>query len=830
MMGLDRAARGRRPIWVAALMATTAAASLAAAAPLQAQPAGASRAAGQTFDIDPQPLADALIQFGRQAGYQVSAETRLTQNIRSAGVKGQMGALQALSNLLAGTGLTYRINGTMVALEPAPKAAAGAIALGPVQVEGTVGSDTGGAIGYGGVVQTDRIDNPQQVPELAKTSTALADIPASIHIIPREIFAEQGDNMLRQGITNASGVNVGGQDSKGFYDVFLIRGLNARIYSDGFSDGDALGGLSHSLNGVAQVEVLEGPGSALFGSGPPGGTINIVHYTPSPDLHYGASLGGRSFGTITSNAYITGPTGVAGLNYRADATFSHSDGFRDLSSHDYELRPTLEWQLDKHTIDFAIDLRQIYETPDSYGIIYFDGSPIKNVSINAKYSTPFAFAHSDFVRPTISDKWEVSDFLTINNRFSYLYRTLDSLGNGDSASTAVSNDEVVDRQARKQSDRDNSFDYQLEPVWNFSTGTVQHTLLTGFEYLRQTIATDRSTADLPNIPDAFAPVPPETSESNLTFLCDAKHSCDDDYLAANYFSVYATDQIDVTDRLKFRAGVREDWFDTALTPLITVPGAFGLGGQPLLAGVKDTRNDAPVSWNVGALYKVFSWASAYAGASESHLANFNSENVQNGIGPPEAARQYEVGIKFAFLDNRIVLNTAAFDVNRNNVADLVTINSIETVVFDSQRTKGVEATLDTKVTDKWRVSANMTAQNAVITDNPQGVTSVGDHPQGVPAYMANLWTTYDFSIAGVRGFQIGAGVNYRDKTFSSITNLDSVPSYVIANLALSYNTPRWGVSLNVKNITNERYFIAPNAAGAYVGEPLSAVASAHVNY
>ena len=57
-----------------------------------------------------------------------------------------------------------------------------------------------------------------------------------------------------------------------------------RFYEDGFSDGDQLGGLSHSLNGVKSVEVLEGPGSALFGSGPPGGTINIVHYTPSLDL------------------------------------------------------------------------------------------------------------------------------------------------------------------------------------------------------------------------------------------------------------------------------------------------------------------------------------------------------------------------------------------------------------------------------------------------------------------------------------------------------------------------------------------------------------------
>jgi iron complex outermembrane receptor protein len=670
----------------------------------------------------------------------------------------------------------------------------------------------------------------QQTPSVGKTGTKLEDLPSSVQIIPRDVINQQGGNSVLDAITNASGIVQGGQDGH-YLDLFLIRGLNAQFYSDGFRDGDQLGGISHSLNGVQRIEILEGPGSALFGSGPPGGTINIVHYTPSSDFHYGASLQAGSFGTVNSTGHVTGPTTIPGLNYRIDGTASHADGFRDLKASDYEIRPDVVWNVNNHTFEFSLDARQLQQTPDSYGIIYFNGSPLKSVPIDAKYSTPWSHADQNYIRSTVTDKWWISDYLTINNRLSYLYRDIDLLRTGDSASTHVDpvTFQVVGRQMRNQQDHDNSVDYQFEPVWKFATGGMAHTLLTGFEIVHETIDTRRMTADLPNIPNALAPVPPELSPAGLTFLCgrvpgvSGNHSCDNDYLSANYYSLYATDQVDVTDRLKVRAGVRQDWFDTSLTPLITVPGRFTNEGTPLLANVTQNRNDAPVSWNVGALYRLFPGVSPYVGVSKSYLGNFNSENTQNGIGAPESALQYEAGVKFSLLNDRFVLNTAVFDVSRDNVAAAVTAAGVtETVVFDSQRTRGFEASLDARVTDQWRILANFAAQNAVITDNPQAVTSVGNHPQSVPAYMANLWSTYKFSIAGVPGFIIGAGLNYRDKNYSDITNVNSIPAFVIGSALFGYEADTWGISLNVKNFTNQRYYVEANAAGAVPGESLNA--------
>src|SRR5580698_1432400 len=444
----------------------------------------------------------------------------------------------------------------------------------------------------------------QQAPSLGKTGTKLADIPASVQIIPRQVVTEQGGTLLRDAIWNASGINSGGQDSLGYFDHFLIRGLNAQVFTDRFSDGDQLGGLVHSLNGVKQVEILEGPGSAVFGSGPPGGTINIVHFDPSPVFHWGTSTQVNSFGGVVNSNYVTGPTTINGLNYRIDTTVSGGDAFRDLNGKDYEIRPAFQWHVDDHTFTFALDARHIEQTPDAYGLIYLGGQPITGVPNTAKYSTPFAFAKQDDIRPTFTDQWDITNFLTINNRFSYTHRDIDAMRNNDSMSAtgthvAIVNgeDALLGRQLRWQNDSDNFFDYQFEPVWKFYTCGVHHTLLTGFEYQRQIMDTNRVTADLPNINNIFAPVTTE-SLASLHFMCDSKHSCDDNHLVADYYGVYATDQMDLTDKWKLRVGVRQDRFDTDLNPLITVPGAFTLTNTPIVAGVPLTRSDTPVSWNV----------------------------------------------------------------------------------------------------------------------------------------------------------------------------------------------------------------------------------------
>lgn len=666
------------------------------------------------------------------------------------------------------------------------------------------------------VVQAQRQDQGlKKKPNLDKLGTSIEDIPASVQVIDRELVDEQGGISVKDAIRDASGIAQGGSDSFGFDDRFLIRGLDARFYEDGFAEGDQRNGIPHSLNGVQQIEILKGPGSSLFGSGPPGGTINIVHYLPSESFGYGGSLEFGSFNTLTVNPYVTGPTGVDGLGYRVDALIQRTDGFRDLSGHDYEIRPELSWSNADHLVTVAIDQRFIQATPDPAGLIYFHGSPIAGVSTDAKYSSPFSTGDQSLTRFTAADVWTVLPVVTVTNRFSYMYRDLSILRNGDGGS--VVGDEFTGRQLRMQHDQLNDFDYEVEPVWNFDTGSIGHTLLTGFEAQQQYLYTNRATADLPAITDIFDPTVPETSLAGLNFLRDAKHSGAIDDLSSTYLGFYATDQMDLTDRWKFRAGIREDWWDTDLTPQIFVPGRLQPNGKLFEPGVTAGRIDAPLSWNVGTLYKVTPEFAPYFGVSKSNLVVFSSESTQSGVAPPESALQYEGGFKSTAFDGKVNLTVAGFDVTRKHVFTLVG----DTPFFNDQATYGAEADLDMRITSQWRVTANATGQHASLTDNPSSPASNGKRPQGVPAALGHLWTSYDFSVDGVDGFRVGGGVNYRDKMYGNTLNTNAIPSYVTADAEASFSQGAWVYSVGIKNLTDKTYFVAANGGGAFVGDPLA---------
>jgi iron complex outermembrane recepter protein len=63
------------------------------------------------FDISPQPMDTALIEFSEQANVQLMIATELVENLMSVGVRGRFRPEDALAALIAGSGLAFQVIG-----------------------------------------------------------------------------------------------------------------------------------------------------------------------------------------------------------------------------------------------------------------------------------------------------------------------------------------------------------------------------------------------------------------------------------------------------------------------------------------------------------------------------------------------------------------------------------------------------------------------------------------------------------------------------------------------------------------------------------------------
>jgi iron complex outermembrane recepter protein len=667
---------------------------------------------------------------------------------------------------------------------------------------------------------------------LDKTGTPIRDVPRSIQIIPRQLFEQQGATTLADTLRNVSGVTQGGQFAFGFYDRFVIRGLNATFLNDGLPDTTSdLTGIPHSLTGVERVEILKGPGSALYGSSQPGGTINLVHARPSDTPAASVTEQIDSFATTTTDISATGPTGTPNIDWRVDGRFQDSEGFRGLHSQVGEILPALSWRPENHDVELRFEYRHLELLPDATGIPFSPpkgtGLPL-GVPVDFRYYTPFAKADQDIARVFASDAWTVDDFLVVNNRMSFTNRSVDILRDaGGSVNLIGPAYELTNRQLRAQSDNINDLIYQIEPTWRFQIGEMKQTLVSGFEARRVDAQSSRQTADLPNISNIYAPVVPEQALSSLTFKCDSGHSCYNDDLWARLYGLYLIDQIQVTDALKLRISGRQNWFTTAgearaLLPVNSgnvYPCPSNPTGCPFLPGVPVSRFDAPFSWDAGAVYFLQPHLSVFAGYSNSSYPIFNTEEPQTVGQAPEHGTQYEAGIRYE-IPSKLTISTALYQATRENVFILNTVpnpsgpGNVDQTTFFNYRVKGWETDITVRPTERWTIIANLALQNPTITTYPQTPADVGNLVPSVPTVLANLWTTYDLMVSEPVGvLRASFGARYRDREYADAGETRLVPGAPLFDAGLERVKDRYVFKIGINNIFDRQNFLYADGTG-----------------
>src|SRR5688500_18232177 len=132
----------------------------------------------------------------------------------------------------------------------------------------------------------------------------------------------------------------------GFANAFTSRGLSLSFLRDNIPDGSHQNNYFRTMYDVDRIEVLKGPGSALFGVAGPGGSINMITRKPQNDFSLSAGTMLGSFGTRNGYVDVTGAIPyVPNVAGRLIADMEHTDGFRGLERNIVEASHSFIWRI-----------------------------------------------------------------------------------------------------------------------------------------------------------------------------------------------------------------------------------------------------------------------------------------------------------------------------------------------------------------------------------------------------------------------------------------------------------------------------------------------------
>ena len=96
--------------------------------------------------------------------------------------------------------------------------------------------------------------------------------------------------------------------------------------------------------------------------------------------------------------------------------------------------------------------------------------------------------------------------------------------------------------------------------------------------------------------------------------------------------------------------------------------------------------------------------------------------------------------------------------------------------------------------------------------------------------MASLWSQHRFSIAGIPGFSVGAGVRYVGASWDGTDSLKT-PSTTLFDAMLGYAYQDWAFTLNATNLEDETYYTTCLSRGdCFTGNRRTVVATASYSF
>lgn len=678
-----------------------------------------------------------------------------------------------------------------------------------------------------------------------KTDTPIQKVPQSISVVTAEEMALHQPKSVKEALSYTPGVAVGTRGASNTYDYLIIRGFAA----DGQSQNNYLNGLKLQGNFyndavidpymLERAEIMRGPVSVLYGKSSPGGLLNMVSKRPTTE-----PLKEVQFKAGTDSLFQTGfdfsdaldDDGVysyrlTGLARSANAQQKGSEEQR------YAIAPAFTWRPDDKTNFTFLSYFQNEPETGYYGWLPKEGTvePLPNgkrlptdFNEGAKNNT---YSRNEKMIGYSFDH-EFNDTFTVRQNLRFAQNKVSQksvYGYGMCSDPLYTKDQealkaspclsipqsqwghTLTRQYVIDNEKLENFSVDTQLQSKFATGSVDHTLLTGVDFMRMRNDIDSwfgyagsvAPSDIYNLDRSdfdFGAHPNPSGPYRVL-------------LKQKQTGLYVQDQAQ-WDKVLVTLGGRYDWADQS---------SFNRD-----YGNKSERDDKEFTWRGGVNYLFDNGVTPYFSYSESFEPASQTDANGDLFAPPKG-KQYEVGVKYVPEDRPIVVTGALYQLTKTNNLMADPNGSLFSVEGGEIRARGVELEAKAALSASVNVVGSYTYTDAEYTTD---TTYKGNTPAQVPKHMASLWADYTFFDGPLSGLTLGTGGRYTGSSYGDPANSFKVGSYTVVDALVRYDLARVGmagsnVALHVNNLFDREYVASCfNTYGCFWGAERQVVATA----
>lgn len=635
-----------------------------------------------------------------------------------------------------------------------------------------------------------------------KTATAIIETPQSTSVVTADQATKQGATSVSTALRYEPGITTGSRPGDRFDSIFIrgFGGFGGNANYVHYWDGLRLpSGLNYNVPSVDpffldRIEIMRGPASVLYGSGNPGGLVNLVGKAPQARAANEVFTRFGNDGRAEAGFDFTGPVDEDGdLLYRVTGVGRLYDlGFDSSDSKRVAIAPSVTWSPDDDT---TLTVKASYTRDPNAALTnwmpalgtlqsnpngqiptdFFSGNPNYNTFSRKQSTIGYEFEHH------FDDVWTVRQ----NARFmhnSSEFKAYSVVPNANAWRAAASCGGIaylcLGRQSTHYVEQFNALAIDNQAEADFDTGPLEHKLLIGLDYQlvdAQSKYGNGATTYINYLNPVYESAP------NIAFTGRQDQT-------RNQTGLYVQDQMSI-DNWHFVLAGRNDWssIDSSTTTLAT--GA---------SRDVETRDHA-FTWKAGVLYEFDNGIAPYASYSTSF-----DPTTGTGYGgtpfEPTTGQQYEIGVKYQPEGFDAIFTAALYDLTQQNVLTTdtahtstdMTVTGCSAATCQTQtgevRSRGVELGAKIALTDGLNLSAAYTYADVEVTKS-NVATTLGKTPAGAPEHMASLWADYTIGEGALEGLNFGAGLRYMGSTNGDAANTRAmkVPAYTLVDAAISYD-------------------------------------------